>query len=67
VPSAVLLVALLVVVDLSYRRWMRRSIARRMQPARRAETVVVLDEAEAAPEVARGPRDERARDERRSG
>jgi hypothetical protein len=32
VTSALLFVALLVVVDLSYRRWIRRSIARRMRP-----------------------------------
>ncbi len=42
VTSALLFVALLVVVDLSYRRWMRRSIARRTE-TRRAERTISLD------------------------
>jgi hypothetical protein len=42
VTSALLFVALLVVVDLSYRRWMRRSIARR-RVARQADREIVLD------------------------
>jgi len=53
VTSALLFVALLMVVDLSYRRWMRRSIARR-RVARRVDSVrldsvreIVLDGPEA--------------------
>ena len=71
--SALLLVALLALVDLSYRRWMRRSIAKRMHSTVDSATVD-LDEREAAiiPLPARGQlaRDtvdvSRRRDERQS-
>jgi hypothetical protein len=73
VTSALLLVALLALVDLSYRRWMRRSIAKRMHSAADLATVD-LDEREAAiiPMPARGQRTRddvevsRRRDERQS-
>jgi hypothetical protein len=61
VTSALLFVALLVVVDLSYRRWTRRSVARR-----RAERVIVLDEPDAAV-VPLPTRSDAAHDKRRSG
>jgi hypothetical protein len=52
VTSALLFVALLVVVDLSYRRWMRRStsrrrFARRVRPVR-ADQEIVLDAPDAS-------------------
>ena len=47
VTSALLLVALLALVDLSYRRWMRRSIAKRMHASVDLASVD-LDEREAA-------------------
>ncbi len=76
--AALLFVALLVVVDLSYRRWMRRSIARHRKRALRAPVVVDLHEADtpetetgaaaaAATVIALPPRDITARKERRSG
>jgi hypothetical protein len=61
VTSALLFVALLVVVDLSYRRWTRRSVARR-----RVEPVIVLDEPDAAV-VPLPTRAQAASDKRRSG
>lgn len=74
--AALLFVALLVVVDLSYRRWMRRSIARHRKRALRAPVVVDLHEADtpetgaaaaAATVIALPPRYITARKERRSG
>jgi hypothetical protein len=52
VTSALLFVALLVVVDLSYRRWMRRSTARRRFARRvhpvRGDQEIVLDAPDAS-------------------
>lgn len=67
--SALLFVALLVVVDLSYRRWMRRSIAKRMIARREAAATpneIVLDAPDAA--VIRLPdRADASHDARRRG
>jgi hypothetical protein len=62
VTSALLFVALLALVDLSYRRWIRRSISRRMKPT------IDLDDSDAAviPMSARERELSSRRDERQS-
>jgi hypothetical protein len=65
VTSALLFVALLVVVDLSYRRWMRRSRARR-RSVRRADREIVLDVPDASVLRMRARRETRPDRHRRS-
>lgn len=72
VTSALLFVAILVVVELSYRRWVRGSLARRRRPS---VDVRSIDLTEAAEELAKKsaavipmpPRSTTDRDARRSG
>jgi hypothetical protein len=66
VTSALLFVALLVVVDLSYRRWMRRSRARRRVDQVRVDREIVLDAPDASVLRMRARRETRPDRHRRS-